>query len=116
VTSCGAGCIFQHIAGGADLKALHQVVLIFVHGEEEDFGLGAVLLDVPCRLEGREARHADIHEHDIGTQVAGLLDRLARVSGLACYFKIAFAFQQPPNSLAEECVIVNQQAFDLWHC
>ena len=67
------------------------------------------------RLEGREPGHADIHEHDVGAQVAGFFHRVTGIGRFADYFKIGFALQQPPHSLAEQSVIVHKQAFDLWH-
>src|SRR6202034_3044341 len=60
--------VFEDIAAGAYFHAFHQVVFIVVHGEKQDLGFGPILLDLLRGFEAAEARHADVHQHDVRTQ------------------------------------------------
>jgi hypothetical protein len=33
-----------------------EVILVIVHGQEQDLGIGAILLDLSCRLEAAETQ------------------------------------------------------------
>jgi len=48
----------------------------------------AGVLQYPCRFESVDARHADVHEHDVGPDIAGQLHRLVPVRGLAHDLKL----------------------------
>src|SRR5579871_6696152 len=100
--------VLQHIPGRAHFQALQQVVFVLIHGQIEDLGLRAVLLDVPRGLERRQPGHADVHQHHVGAQIARLLHRVTRVGRLAYHFEIALALQQTAHSLPEQRMIVNQ--------
>ena len=55
-------------------------LLVLGVGEHQDLGL------LRQRARGRDAvhhRHADVQAHDVGLDLAGELDRLAAVTGLA---------------------------------
>ena len=55
------GTLLQNIAAGAHVHALGQVVLVVVHGEEYDTGLGALLANQARSFKAAHAGHPDIH-------------------------------------------------------
>jgi hypothetical protein len=73
------GDFAQYLTGGVDVLAEVE------GGEDEDLDIGGlvVLLDLPGGFDPVLDRHADVHEHDVGTEPAGQGDRLGAVIGLA---------------------------------
>ena len=69
------------------------------------FGLS--LDHMPHRLDPVHSRHADIHDHDVGGNLAGHLDGLPAVDGLAHDLHARFGIDQPPKTVPEHLVIVN---------
>ena len=66
------GGIFQDISRGACPEALHHVIFVFVHGQEDDLGCRSFLLHHPDSIEGGQPGHANVHENDVGAELTNL--------------------------------------------
>src|SRR5690606_34148426 len=64
------------------------------------------------RLDTIEARHAQIHQHDVGTMKTRRGDRLFAVAGFTDDFERGFLFEQDAQAFAKERLIVDQQDAD----
>jgi hypothetical protein len=62
--------------------------------------------DPPGRLEPVQARHPDVHEHQVGTQAARQGHRLVAVGRLADDLDIRLAGQQHPQAGAHHRLVV----------
>ena len=51
-------------------------------------------------------RHGKIEEKNVGLDLLGQFDRLEAITGFAHYFHVAFRFQQAPQPVAENGMIV----------
>jgi hypothetical protein len=57
-------------------------------------------------------RHIDVHEHEIGLVFQGQIERLAAVRGLGNDLEIPFVFQEHPQTLPEESLILSNEQLD----
>jgi len=58
--------LFDEIAGCAGVGQLLHILIIAIGRENDDFGPGAFLADLPSRLEPVKRGHPDVHYDDIG--------------------------------------------------
>lgn len=56
-----------------------------------------------------EARHATIHDHDVGIRRRGEYHGIVAVGGEASHVDCGFGFEDPPACLAHQCVIINHE-------
>src|SRR4051794_5106503 len=91
------------------MRELHVVVEV-EGGEHEHVraGLGAAD-DASRRLDPVEPRHADVHENDVRSQAARLVDRLLPVAGLAHDVDVGLGAQDHAQAVAHEPLIVGEQ-------
>src|SRR5947209_9249287 len=101
--------VLQDITRGSYLKTLHQIILILIHREEENLGFRPVLLDLPRRFKRRKPRHADVNQHDVGSLVARLLDRVSSIGRLPDYFEVILHLEQAANTLTEQRMVIHKQ-------
>jgi hypothetical protein len=72
------------VADGAGLDGLvDELGLVAVDGEYDDLDLGQFLLDEGGGLEPVAAGHLDVHEDDVGAELAGLLEGFEAIGGVA---------------------------------
>ena len=105
----------QNIAAGADVDAFGQVVLVVVHGEEHDPGLGTFLANLAGGLEAAHAGHPDIHQNHIGMSVCATGNGIGGVGRFARDLDIGFRREQRSDSLPEQGVIVSQEYANFCH-
>src|SRR5207245_11182942 len=85
-----------------------------VHGDEYRAGLGARLTQPAGGLDPVEHRHGDVHQYELGAELDGRADCLLAVAGLA-YDVEAGLLHGPPQPLAEQFVVVDQQEAGIGH-
>jgi hypothetical protein len=56
--------------------------------------------------------HADVHQDDVGPQLAGALDRLLAVSRLADDLEVVLRLQEEPEAGPDELLVVDDQQPD----
>ena len=67
-----------------------------------------MLRHLPRRLDAGQAGHLQIHDHDVGRELADEPQRLAAVVRLADHLE-ALLLEQAPEAAPEEIVVVDQQ-------
>ena len=75
--------LFQDVALGARLEAPAEQGALAVGGEDQDRGLGHLLLDLLRRLEPIHPGHADVHDHHLWSAPLDERDRAGTIRGLA---------------------------------
>src|SRR4051794_18942911 len=68
--------------------------------------------DAPRRLEPVELGHADVHQHDVWAQGAGLVDRLAPVGRLADDLDLGLRVEDHAEAGADERLVVDEEDAD----
>jgi hypothetical protein len=102
------GDFAQYLTGGVDVLAEVE------GGEDEDLDIGGlvVLLDLPGGFDPVLDRHADVHEHDVGTELAGQGDRLGAVIGLAENLHVGGDVDENPEPATDERLVVGDDDAD----
>jgi hypothetical protein len=65
-------------------------------------------------LEPVQVGHADVHEHEVGPQVTGAVERDAPVGGLADHREVGLGFEDHAQTAADQRFVVGDQDPD--HC
>jgi len=99
---------FEDIAGDAGFERVGDVHVFAVLGEENDLGIGAGFLDFACGVEAVLRGHADIHHDDVRSQCAAEFERLETIGSFTNDEK-AFPFEQRPETLSDEGVIIHEK-------
>jgi hypothetical protein len=107
----GAGALEQE-AGGPRAEGPEDVVVLLEGREDDDPGLGRRLEHGPGRLDPIDARHPDIHQHDVRTQPPGRGGRLGAVAGLARHLDGRVAGEHGAQPGPHEVVVVDDQHSD----
>jgi len=104
----------QHVAPGARSNRFDHELAVVVGGEHDDPDERPALLDLAGRLQSVHLRHADVEQHDVGFDPAGLeeLDHLVAVRRLAQDLDVAGHLQIAAQALAHQGVIVSDDYFD----
>ena len=87
-------------------------MLVEVEGGQ-DHHLGVALLDQPpARLHPVQPGHADVHEHHVGTEPAGLLDGLEAVGSLPDDLEVLLGLEHQAQAPAHHRFVVGEQQAD----
>ena len=66
----------------------------------------------PRRLDAVQARHVEVHEHDVGLGVARALDGLLAVGGEADELHVGQRLDEPSEAVADDAVVVGDEDAD----
>ena len=91
---CG---VLDQIAHGARSQALGNLLFVTVHRQHDHLARGQLGCESPRRVDPVQARHRDVHEHDVGAARGGDLERLAPVNRLEVARAIECALEQGAN-------------------
>jgi hypothetical protein len=83
-----------------------------VHGHKNDAGFGTVPTHEAGSLETGHAGHSDIHQDYVGPKLANLLQGFGCIAGFADDREVGFAFKQAAHTIAEQGVIIDDDAAD----
>ena len=64
------------------------------------------------RLDAVGPGHADVHQHHVGSQLAGALDRLGAVACLTDDHEVVLRLQEEPQAGPHELLVVDEQQPD----
>jgi hypothetical protein len=106
----GGGGVFEHVAGGAGLERTASVRDFLVHGEEDDFDAGVVLLEWREGVDAVEVRHTNVGDDDVGAEFFRGLDQGAPGFHDADEFKQDA--EEALQALGDHAMIVGQK--DPW--
>jgi hypothetical protein len=105
-------CVFQEIAGDAGLYRLRDRVPRLIDREEDDPRVGRDLPDLPGRLDSADARHADVHEHDVGGQLLDSVDGLFARAGLADDADFVGQLQGRTEPVPSDGMVIDDESSD----
>ena len=72
----------------------------------------AAVDEPPGRLEPVEVRHADVHQDDVGVELAGCPERLLAVARLADDLDVRLRLEDHAEARAHESLVVDDQDTD----
>ena len=105
--------LLQNVALGARFETAAEEASLAVGGEDQDCAVRHPVHQLLRRLEPVHARHADVHDHDVGPPALCERHRRLAVGRLADHADVRRAAQRKPKSLADDLVVVDDQAGDL---
>jgi hypothetical protein len=105
----GRGAL-HHIAAGARGDGVGEQALVAIGGEHDRLHLGARLGDPLDGGDAVDARQADVHDHDLGTQPADRLDHLLAGLHVTDQLQIGGIPEHEAQSLFHRRMVVDGQA------
>src|SRR5581483_2824828 len=93
--------VLQHIAGGADIETLQQVLFVLVHGKEDKPRAGIVTFDDARGFKARHSWHPDVHQDHIGPEFTDFFESLDRIAGFARDLDVRLAVEQAAYTVAK---------------
>ena len=103
------GVIFQDVAASPGFDDLLNELVGFVHGEDEDLGVGRGFADAARGVHAIQKGHADIEDGDIGFVLGGFFDGVAPVNSFGADLPALARFQEGAQSGADDGVIIRDQ-------
>jgi hypothetical protein len=98
-------------AAGPGADGLEHVLVELEGGEDDDAHLGQPVVGGDRAGGGQAvgARHADVHEHDVGPLPPGELHRLLAVTGLADHRDVVLGVEQRPEARPHQVLVIGEQ-------
>ncbi len=103
-----SGLGLGHVAGRAGVQHVEDKVLVGKRRQGNDAGAGMVYLQLACRLDAVETRHADVHAHDIGVERTRNAYEFLPVTGFGDDLKIAGLFKHRAQGFPKHLMIVGK--------
>jgi hypothetical protein len=104
----GAGVLGQ-VAAGAGAQRLHDRALVVVGRERDHLDPRVALAQAPGRRDPVDARHAQVHEDGVGSQLGGDCDGLLAVGRGADDLDAGQQPEQHHQALAHDALVVGDQ-------
>ena len=101
--------VLEQEPGGARAQRVVDVLVEVEGREHQDLRAVAGREHAAGRLDAVELGHADVHQHDVGGELARLLDRLQAVGGLADDVEVVLGVEDHPEARAHERLVVGDQ-------
>src|SRR6266516_7309609 len=105
-------CVLEQEPAGARAQRLVDVLVEVERREHEHTRPIRPVDDPTCRFDTVELGHAEVHEHDVGLEGAGELDRLEAVPGFPHYFNVVLGPQDHAKASPHERLVVGEQDAD----
>ncbi len=103
------GVIFQNVAASPGLDNLLNELVGFVHGEDEDLGVGRDLADAARGVDTIQKGHADVEDSDVWFVLSGLFDGVATVNGFGANLPANARIKESAQAGADDSVIIRDQ-------
>src|SRR5918992_306782 len=104
-----AGGLLEEIAARSGVERLLDVLEGGEHRQNEHARLGRARMELAHRLHAVQLGHGDVHDDDIGPQLACQTQRLAAVGGGAGDLDALIAAQERGKPVADHGVVVRDQ-------
>jgi hypothetical protein len=101
--------VLQQVADRARVERRGDAHVVRERGEHEHRRTHAQAGDPARRLDAVDARHLEVHEHDVRLAVEGQVDRLLAVGGHADHLDVGHAGEQAVQARAYEVVVVDDE-------
>src|SRR6266851_5793330 len=101
-----------HEAAGARREHVQQPILLEIAAEHENLRAVVEGSDAAHGLETPDARHDEVHQHDVRLQGPGLLNRLLPGRRLAHHTQVGLAIEQRVQAGPDHPVVVSEQDVD----
>ncbi|MFM2014395.1 MAG: hypothetical protein RLZZ396_3179 [Planctomycetota bacterium] len=105
--------MFQDVTNGTLTDRFGSVSHIFVHRQKNEFRFAVLFLKQVHCVKTVERWHGDIGNDHIGFQLGRLFDQGSSVIGNSDQF--VFRFEDGPQSVGNDPVIIGDQYFDTIH-
>ena len=105
--------LLEDVAARAGLEPALEQRALAVRGEDEDAGVRRLLEHLLGRLEAVHVRHAQIHDHDVRAAPLRQRDGRRAVGRLADHADARRAREREAKALADDLVVVGDEAGDL---
>ena len=99
----------EHIADGARADRLEQQVGVFDHAQDQDAAHQPVALQSPCGLQAIHARHAQVHQDQVGLECPSQVHGFTTVACFAHHLEVGFLAEDQPQPGARQPVVVGNQ-------
>ena len=96
----------------AGVDGVADVLLVRIHAQDEDARAGELLQDLARHLEAVHLRHRHVEDDHVGLLGAQDVERLGAVAGFAHDEDVLFVLENPPEALADQGVIVDEDDAD----
>jgi hypothetical protein len=103
------GVVFEDVTAGAGVNDLLNEVFGFMHGEDEDFGIGRGFVNAASGLDAVEERHADVEDGDMWLEFGGFFDGIAAVSRLSANFPAGMGLEEGAEAGANNGVVIGDE-------
>jgi hypothetical protein len=103
------GIVFEDVAACTGIDDLLNEVVGFVHGEDEDFGVGGGLVDAASGFNTVEEGHADVEDGDVGLELGGFVDSLASVSGFGADLPAGARLEEGAQTGTDHSVVISDE-------
>ncbi|MNP23896.1 hypothetical protein D3C76_1166240 [compost metagenome] len=100
------------VSGGTGLHQAGREGIFLADGDHHDAHVRLAAQQLAGRLEAADARHLQIHQHDIGVQLTGQLQRGLARFGLANDLQALYVGKHAGNTGANQIVIIDHQHLD----
>ena len=93
----------------AGAKRVVHVAVEAERRQDQDPRVGLRADDAPGRLDAVQDGHADVHQHDVGSQASGACNCVLAVAGFADDAHLRLALKDLAQADADECLVVGDQ-------
>ena len=104
--------VLEQVARRPRLERGGDPLLLDEAGERDDLDVRAARLDLGRGGDPVHDRHQQVHEHDVGLELADELDGAPPVLGLAHDLDVVEQLEEPVQAAADDRVVVDQQHLD----
>jgi hypothetical protein len=101
--------VLEQVAARTGADRLEEILFLVADRQHHDLGGRGDLFHLAGGLDAGDLRHPDVHEHDVGGDLAGDLHGLRAVGGLADKLKAGFPLQDHLKSPAEKGMVIRDQ-------
>ena len=108
----GLDRVLQDVALHARVERVPHVLLVGVHAEDQDAARGPLLQHLDRRVQPVHLRHGHVHDDDVGFELLDERDALEAVAGLADHRDVGVVFEDAPEPLPHQRVVVDEDDAD----
>ena len=95
------------VTTGAGLERLTSHFGGIVLSEDEHFRGGRSAADQRSGFEAVKAGHTDVHDYDVGGELAGFINGIVTINGFTTDFEIGLTFDKGANAAANDFVVID---------
>jgi hypothetical protein len=100
--------ILEQEAAGTRAQRVVHVLVEVIGGEDQHANVGDGLDDRVSGLDPIEARHADVHQHNVGAQPSCLLDGSRTVGCLSDNLQVGHRVEQHSKACTDQLLVIGQ--------